>query len=66
MAPKLRPGKEGINQKGNKRAKTTLKELQSSTVEIGVSVYRTTLNRTLHRAGLEEWPEKRHCLKKQK
>ena len=35
-----------------KRPKITLKELQSSTVEIGVSVRRTTLSRTLHRAGL--------------
>ena len=35
-----------------KRPKITLKELQSSTVEIGVSLHRTTLSRTLHRAGL--------------
>ena len=35
-----------------KRPKITLKELQSSTVEIGVSVHRTTLSRTLHRAGI--------------
>ena len=35
-----------------KRPKTTLKELQSSTVEIGVSVHRIPLNRTFHRAGL--------------
>ena len=33
-----------------KRPKITLKELQSSTAEIGVSVQRTTLGRTLHRA----------------
>ncbi|MGH0115658.1 UNVERIFIED_CONTAM: hypothetical protein FKN15_037981 [Acipenser sinensis] len=45
------PGKEGINQRGN-RLKITLKELQSSTAEIGVSVHRTTLSRTLHRVGL--------------
>ena len=32
--------------------KITPKELQSSTAEIGVSVYRTTLSRTLHRARL--------------
>jgi hypothetical protein len=43
-----RPDKEGINQ----RPKITLKELQSSTVEIVVSVHRTTLSRTLHRPGL--------------
>ncbi|MBN3275160.1 TCB1 transposase, partial [Polyodon spathula] len=35
-----------------KRPKIILKELQSSTAEIGVSVHRTTLSRTLHRAGL--------------
>ena len=35
-----------------KRPNITLKELQSSTVEIGVSVHRTTLSRKLHRAGL--------------
>ena len=35
-----------------KRPKKTLKELQSSTAEIGVSVHRTTLSRTLHRARL--------------
>jgi hypothetical protein len=36
----------------NQRLKITLKELQSSTVEIGTSVHRTTLSRTLHRTGL--------------
>ena len=35
-----------------KRPKITLKELQSSTAEIGVSVHRTTLSCTLHRAGI--------------
>ena len=35
-----------------KRPKITLKELQSSTAEIGVSVHRATLSHTLHRAGL--------------
>ena len=35
-----------------KRPKITPKELQSSTAEIGVSVHRTTLSCTLHRAGL--------------
>ena len=34
------------------RPKVTLKELQSSTAESGASVYRTTISRTLHRAGL--------------
>ena len=46
------PSKEGINQRGSKRPMITLKELQSSLAEIGVSVHRTTLSRTLHRAGL--------------
>ena len=32
--------------------KRTLKELESSPAEIGVSVHRTTLSRTLHRGGL--------------
>ncbi|CDQ57010.1 unnamed protein product [Oncorhynchus mykiss] len=34
------------------KPKMTLKELQSATAEIGVSVHRTTLSHTLHRAGL--------------
>jgi hypothetical protein len=35
-----------------KRPKITLKELQRSTAEIGISVHRTTLSRTLHRSRL--------------
>jgi transposase len=35
-----------------KRPKVALKELQSSTAEVGESVHRTILSRTLHRAGL--------------
>ena len=35
-----------------KRPKITLKELESSTAEIGVSVHRTTLSHTFHRDGL--------------
>ena len=35
-----------------KRPKITLKELQSSTAEIGESVHKNTLSRTLHIAGL--------------
>lgn len=43
------PGKEGIiNQRGNKETKDNPEELQSSTAEIGVSVHRTTLSRTLY------------------
>ena len=37
-----------------KTPKITLKELQSSTVEDGVSVHRTTFSRTPHIAGLYE------------
>jgi predicted transcriptional regulator len=41
------------------------RELQSSTVEIGVSVHRTTLSRTLHRAGFYRRVsrKKSHCLR---
>ena len=45
-----RTGKEDINQRGNNEI--TLKELQSSTAEIGVYVHRTTLSCTLHRVEL--------------
>jgi hypothetical protein len=48
------PGKEGIIQRGNKETKDNLEgaaKLQSSTVDIGVAVHRTTQSRTLHRAG---------------
>jgi hypothetical protein len=54
------PGKEGIKRKRpkiTKRTKITLKELQSSTAEIGVSVHRTTLSRARH-SFTEEWLEK--------
>ena len=43
------PVKEGINQRGNKETKDNP---EGAAVEIGVSVHRTTLSRTLHRAGL--------------
>ena len=42
--------------------KITLKELQSSTAEIGVSVHRTTLSST-ELGFIEEWPEKKPLLK---
>ena len=35
-----------------KTPKITLKELQRSTVEMGVSVHRTTLSHALHKVGL--------------
>ena len=42
-----------------KRPKITLKELQSSTAEIGVSVHRTTYAVHFTELGFtEEWPEK--------
>uniref|UniRef100_A0AAZ3P198 Transposase Tc1-like domain-containing protein n=1 Tax=Oncorhynchus tshawytscha TaxID=74940 RepID=A0AAZ3P198_ONCTS len=49
-----------------KRPKITLKELQRSTAEIGVSVHRTTLSRTLHRAGVYGRVTKKKPLLKQK
>ena len=51
--PKLaNQARRALIRKATKRQKIPLKELQSSTAEIGVSVHRTTLSRTLHRAGL--------------
>ena len=66
LNPLLKPGKNTINlpreglvqamraliREATKRRKITLKELQSSTAKIGVSVHRTSLSRTLHRAVL--------------
>ena len=49
-----------------KRLKITLKELQSFTAEIGVSVHRTTLSRTLHRAGLYGRLDRKKPLLKEK
>ena len=51
--PKLTDqARRAIIREATKRLKITLKELQSFTAEIGVSVHRTTLSCTLHRAGL--------------
>jgi transposase len=51
--PKLTDqAKSALVREATKRPKITLKELQNSRVEIGVSVHRTTLSHTLHRAGL--------------
>ena len=44
--------RRALIREATKRPKITLKELQSSTAESEVSVHRTTLSRTLHRAGL--------------
>jgi transposase len=44
--------RRALIREATKRPKITLKELQSSTAEMGVSVHMTTLKRTLHRARL--------------
>uniref|UniRef100_A0AAZ3SG63 Transposase Tc1-like domain-containing protein n=1 Tax=Oncorhynchus tshawytscha TaxID=74940 RepID=A0AAZ3SG63_ONCTS len=49
-----------------KRPKITLKELQSSTAEIGISVHWTTLSCTLHRAGLYRRVSRKKPLLKEK
>ena len=49
-----------------KRPKITLKELQSSTAEIGVSVHRTTLSCTPHRAALYRRVTRKKPLLKEK
>jgi transposase len=52
-SPKLMDqARRALIREATKRPKITLKELQSSTAEIGVSIHRTTLSHTLHRAGL--------------
>uniref|UniRef100_A0AAZ3RR21 Transposase Tc1-like domain-containing protein n=1 Tax=Oncorhynchus tshawytscha TaxID=74940 RepID=A0AAZ3RR21_ONCTS len=51
-AKREREARWALIREATKRPKIILKELQSSTAEIGVSVHRTTLSRTLHRAGL--------------
>ena len=51
--PKLMDqARRALIREATKRPKITLKELQTSTAEIGVSVHRKTLSRTLHRVGL--------------
>jgi transposase len=51
--PKLMDqARRALIREATKRPKITLKELQSSTAETGVSVHGTTLSRTFHRAGL--------------
>ncbi|MGH0155616.1 UNVERIFIED_CONTAM: hypothetical protein FKN15_036354 [Acipenser sinensis] len=64
--PKLMDqARNALIREATKRPNITLKELQSSTAEIGVSVHRTTLSPTLHRAGLYgRVARKSHCLKK--
>ena len=65
--PKLTDtARRALIREATKRPKITLKELQSSTEETGVSVHRTTLSHTLHRAGLyrKSGQKKTHCLTK--
>ena len=51
--PKLTDrAKRALIREAAQRSNVTLEELQSSTAEIGVSVHRTTISRTLHRVGL--------------
>ena len=52
--------------RGNKETKDNPEELQSSTVDIGVSVHRTTLSRTRHRAGLYGRVARKNSLLKDK
>ena len=58
--------RRAIFREATKRPKITLMVLQSSTVEIGVSVHRTTLSRTLHRAGLYRRVSRKNTLLKEK
>ena len=44
--------RRALIREATKRPQITLKELQSSTAEIGVPVHRTTLSCTVHRVGL--------------
>ena len=51
--PKLKDqARKALIREATKRPKITLKELQSSTAGIGVSLHRTTLSCTRHKAGL--------------
>ena len=58
--------KKALIREATKRPKITLKELQSATAEIGVSVHRTTLSRALHRAGLYRRVARKKPLLKEK
>ena len=66
--PKLTDqARRALIREATKRPKITLKELQSSTPEIGVSVHRTTLRCTTTELGFtEEWPDKKTLLKEKK
>uniref|UniRef100_A0AAZ3P2L4 Transposase Tc1-like domain-containing protein n=1 Tax=Oncorhynchus tshawytscha TaxID=74940 RepID=A0AAZ3P2L4_ONCTS len=65
--PKLTDqARRALIREATKRPKISLKELQSSTAEIGVSVHRTTLSRTLHRAGLYRRVARKKPLLKEK
>ena len=65
--PKLtNQARRALIREATKRPKITLKELQCSTAEIGVSVHRTTLSCTLHRAGLYGGVARKKLLLKEK
>uniref|UniRef100_A0A8K9UU17 Transposase Tc1-like domain-containing protein n=1 Tax=Oncorhynchus mykiss TaxID=8022 RepID=A0A8K9UU17_ONCMY len=65
--PKLTDqARRALIREATKRLTITLNELQSSTAEIGMSVHRTTLSRTLHRAGLYRSVDRRKPLLKEK
>ena len=52
-SPKLMDqARRAFIREATKRPKITLQELQRSAAEMGVSVHRTTLSHTVHRAGL--------------
>ena len=65
-SPKLTDqARRALIREATKRPKITQKELQSSTAEIGVSIHRTTLSRTLHRAGLYRRVDRKKTLLKE-
>ena len=65
--PKLmNQARRSLIREATKRPNITLKELQSSTAEAGVFVHRTTLRRTLHRAGLYGRVARKKSLLKEK
>ena len=58
--------RRALIREATKRPKITPKVLQSSTAEIGVSVHRTTLSHTPHRAGLYRRVARKKPLLKEK
>jgi transposase len=65
--PKLTDqARRALIREATKRPNITLKELQISTADIAVCVHRTTLSRTLHRAGLYSRMARKKPLLKEK